>query len=319
MTTSQAILTTTTSPIVLGAMFFGTTIDERTSFALLDRFVERGGTWIDTADCYSFWTSDTGHGGDSERVLGRWLGQRPDVRDRVRIATKVGAEPLWPGSWPDQRSGLSRRSIRDAFEGSLRRLDLDAVDLLWLHAEDRRVRIEETVDALGELVEEGRVRRTGASNHPAWRVERARRHATEHGLLPIDALQLCASYVSPRPGTRPRGHAFGVLNDEQRDYARTHGLEVWSYSPLLRGSYDRPDRHLPEEYDHPATTRRLAVLDGVARELGARPGQVVFAWLLRHGIRPMLGCSTLEQLDLSLDAAALELPDDLLRRLDEPV
>lgn len=319
MDTSQTSLTPTASPVVLGAMFFGTSVDPDTSFALLDRFVERGGVWIDTADCYSFWTSASGHGGDSERVLGRWLAERPDARARVRIATKVGAEPLWPGSWPAQRTGLSRRAVRDAFEGSLRRLGLDSVDLLWLHAEDRRVPIEETAEVLGELVEEGLVRRTGASNHPAWRAERARRHAADRGLVPIDAMQLCASYVSPRPGTRPRGHHFGVLGEEQLDYARTHGLELWSYSPLMRGAYDRPDRDLPAEYDHPATTQRLAVLDEVARKLGAQRGQVVFAWLLRHGIRPMLGCSTLEQLDLAMDAASLELPDDLLDSLDAPV
>jgi aryl-alcohol dehydrogenase-like predicted oxidoreductase len=319
MTSSETIKMTTASPIVLGAMFFGTTLDERTSFALLDRFVERGGVWIDTADCYSFWTSATGHGGDSETVLGRWLAERPDARDRVRIATKVGAEPLWPGSWPDQRTGLSRRAVRDAFEGSLRRLGVDSVELLWLHAEDRRVPIEETAEVLGELVEEGRVRRVGASNHPAWRVERARRHAVHRGLVPIDAVQLCASYVAPRPGTRPRGHHFGVMSEEQLDYARTHGLEMWSYSPLLRGAYDHPDRDLPGEYDHPATTQRLAVLGEVARKLGTQRGQLVFAWLLRHGIRPMLGCSTVEQLDLAMDAATLELPDDLLDHLDAPV
>src|SRR5256885_9053588 len=97
----------TQSPLVLGAMMFGTRIDERTSFALLDRFVERGGGWIDTADCYAFWASDTGLGGDSERVLGRWLAARPGVRERVRIATKLGAEPVGPGSWPERRGGLS--------------------------------------------------------------------------------------------------------------------------------------------------------------------------------------------------------------------
>src|SRR5690606_34809952 len=133
--------------LVLGAMSFGTLVDEDTSFALLDRFVERGGVWIDTADCYSFWSSPTGHGGASEAVLGRWLAARPDAARRVRISTKLGAEPLWPGSWPEHRAGLSARAVRDAFAGSLERLGVDAVDLLWLHQEDRAVPIEETMDA----------------------------------------------------------------------------------------------------------------------------------------------------------------------------
>jgi aryl-alcohol dehydrogenase-like predicted oxidoreductase len=252
-------------------------------------------------------------------VLGRWLAGRPGVRDKVRIATKVGCEPLWPGSWPARSAGLSRRAIREAFEGSLRRLGVDHVDLLWLHREDRQVPLEETVDALGELTADGRVRRVGASNHPAWRMERARRYAADSGTVPLDVLQLCASYLAPRPWTRPKGHRFGVLDDEQLDYAETNGLEVWAYSPLLGGAYDNPAKQIPPEYDHPGTTQRLAALDEVADKLGTGRSEVIFAWLLRHGIRPMLGGSKVDQLDLAMDAALMELPDDALERLDAPV
>jgi len=317
MTTS----TPPTTPLVLGAMMFGTTIDEKTSFALLDRFVERGGVWIDTADCYSFWASESGQGGDSERVIGRWLAARPGVRERVRISTKLGAEPLWAGSWPERRAGLSRRAVLDAFAGSLDRLGVDSVDLLWLHQEDRTVPIEETVDALAELTGQGLARRVGASNHPAWRVERARAHARSIGALPLDALQLNSTYLRIRPGTLPPGvvHPFGVLSDEQLDYARTHGLEVWAYTPLLSGAYDNPEKEIPEVYDHPGTTRRLEALDTVASELGASRGQVVLAWQVARGIRPMLGGSRLEQLDIALDGVRLELSPEQLERLSSPV
>ncbi|HET6301550.1 aldo/keto reductase [Microbacterium sp.] len=317
MTTS----TPPTTPLVLGAMMFGTTIDEKTSFALLDRFVERGGVWIDTADCYSFWASESGQGGDSERVIGRWLAARPGVRERARISTKLGAEPLWAGSWPERRAGLSRRAVLDAFAGSLDRLGVDSVDLLWLHQEDRTVPIEETVDALAELTGQGLARRVGASNHPAWRVERARAHARSIGALPLDALQLNSTYLRIRPGTLPPGvvHPFGVLSDEQLDYARTHGLEVWAYTPLLSGAYDNPEKEIPEVYDHPGTTRRLEALDTVASELGASRGQVVLAWQVARGIRPMLGGSRLEQLDIALDGVRLELSPEQLERLSSPV
>ena len=110
----------TPTPLVLGAMMFGTHIEESTSFALLDRFVEAGGEWIDTADCYSFWASDTGHGGQSETLLGRWLATRPGVRDRVKIATKLGAEPTVVGGWPEQRQGLSAAAVRTALAGQPR-------------------------------------------------------------------------------------------------------------------------------------------------------------------------------------------------------
>nr|WP_296071094.1 aldo/keto reductase [uncultured Actinoplanes sp.] len=302
------------SPLVLGAMMFGTTIDEQTSFALLDRFVERGGVWIDTADCYAFWASDTGRGGDSERLLGRWLAERPGVRERVRIATKLGAEPLEPGSWPQRREGLSPAAVRAAFAGSLDRLGLDRVDMLWLHQEDRSVSIEDTVEAVTGLAAD----RFGVSNHPAWLVERGRAHARAIGARPFDALQLNATYLRPRPGTLPPGvaHRFGVLSDEQADFAAEHGMEVWAYTPLLSGAYDNPAKPIADVYDHPGNAARLKVLDEVAGESGAARGQVVLAWLVSRGIRPMLGGSKLHQLDSALDAVALKLSEDQLRRLD---
>ena len=305
----------TQSPLVLGAMMFGTRIDETTSFALLDRFVERGGVWIDTADCYSFWASHTGLGGDSERLLGRWLAARPGVRDRVLIATKLGAEPVEPGSWPQRREGLSAGAVRAAFAGSLDRLGIDRVDLLWLHQEDRSVSIEETVGALAGLAAD----RFGVSNHPAWLVERGRAHARAIGVPPFDALQLSASYLRPRPGTLPPGvaHRFGMLSDEQADYATENGMDLWAYTPLLSGAYDNPEKQIPEVYDHPGNTARLAQLDAVAAETGAARGQVVLAWLLSRGIRPMLGGSKLDQLDSAFDGVDLKLTPEQLHRLDE--
>ncbi|BCJ47432.1 oxidoreductase [Actinoplanes ianthinogenes] len=301
-------------PLVLGAMMFGTGVDEETSFALLDRFVERGGVWIDTADCYSFWASDTGFGGDSERVLGRWLAARPGVRERVRIATKLGAEPLRPGSWPDGRAGLSPEAVRAAFAGSLERLGVDRVDLLWLHQEDRSTPIEDTVGALAGLAAD----RFGVSNHPAWLVERGRAHARAIGVRPFDAMQLNATYLRPRPGTLPPGvvHRFGVLSDEQADYAAEHGMDLWAYTPLLSGAYDNPAKPIPEVYDHPGNAARLTALDEVAAETRAARGQVVLAWLLSRGIRPMLGGSKVHQLDSAFDGVALELSADQVRRLD---
>ena len=313
----------TTTPLVLGAMMFGTRIDETTSFALLDRFVDRGGEWIDTADCYSFWASDTGRGGQSEAVLGRWLAPRPGVRERVKIATKLGAEPTVVGGWPEHRQGLSAAAVRAAFAGSLERLGVESVDLLWLHQEDRSVPIEETVDAIAELTAAGSVGRVGASNHPAWRIERARRHALDHGVRPIDALQLSTSYLRPRPGTLPPGnvHAFGVLDDEHRDFAAANDIEIWAYTPLLSGAYDNPEKAIPDVFDHQGSERRLAVLDEAATTLGVQRGQVVLAWLAggSPAIRPILGGSKLDQLDSALAGASLHLPEDLRARMDAAV
>ena len=310
----------TNPALVLGAMKFGTEIDEDTSFALLDRFVEAGGVWIDTADCYSFWASESGYGGQSELVLGRWLAARPGMRDRVRLSTKVGAEPMDAADWPASREGLSAGVIRSAFEGSLQRLGTDRVDLLWAHMEDRRVAIEETADALSEVVRSGGAPRVGMSNHPAWRVERARARAIAAGGHPVDAMQLSRSYLVPRPGAQPEGqnHRFGIMSDEQVDFAAENGLDLWAYTPLLSGAYDNAAKPISDTYEHSGTERRLAALDAVASELGVSRGQVVLAWLVggSPSITPILGGSRLEQLDSALQGVALELPPELRGRLD---
>ncbi len=151
--------------VVLGAMDFGTRVDEETSFALLDRYVDRGGIWIDTANCYSFWHDPSGVGGQSEALIGRWLAKRPGMRDRVRISTKVRQQPTIPGRWPESAEGLAAPVIRGAPQESLKRLGTDRVELYWAHAEDRTVELAESVAAFGELVDVGLVDRLGAPNH----------------------------------------------------------------------------------------------------------------------------------------------------------
>ena len=292
--------------LVLGTMYFGTRTDEATSYALLDRYVEAGGRVLDTANCYSFWTSPTGHGGQSEALLGRWLAANPGLRDELVIATKVGVEPTDDGGI----EGLSAPVIERESARSLERLGIDAIDVYWAHGEDRSTDLEETVAAFGALVERGVVRRLGVSNHPTWRVERARGIAERLGVEPWTALQLTTSYVEPRPGAQVPGkdHRFGFVSDETVDYLETHPeLELWVYSPLIQGSFDRADRPFPEAYDHPGTTERLARLNALAGRLGVPASQVVLAWMLAKGWKPIVGVSTVEQLDSALAAARLDI------------
>lgn len=305
------------SDLVLGTMYFGTRTDRDTSFALLDRFVEAGGRWIDTANCYAFWADESGHGGQSEALLGDWLRANPGVRQRVGIATKVGVEPDDSGS----AEGLSAGAVRRGAEASLARLGVDRVDLFWAHARDLGTPIEETVEAMGALVSDGRATRLGLSNHPTWLVERARAHATARGLEPVTALQLSTSYVEPRPGAAVEGkdHRFGWVTEETRDYVEQHPeVEVWAYSPLIQGAFDRADRPFPDAYFHPGTTARLATLAGVAGRLGVAPSVVVLAWLVRTGISPIIGVSSVDQLESALAAGDLALDDEQMGQLDEP-
>ncbi|MEU1188018.1 aldo/keto reductase [Streptomyces sp. NPDC005859] len=306
--------------LALGAMLFGTVQDERRSYELLDRFVDAGGVWIDTADCYSFWADPTGFGGQSETLLGRWLARRPGVRDRVRISTKVGCEPTEAGRFPETAEGLSAGTVRKGIEGSLRRLGTDHVELYWAHKPDPATPLEETVAAFGELVSAGTVGRLGCSNYPVWQIERARRIAGAHGSAGFTAVQQHHTYLQPRPATRPTVvHRFGAVTDEVLHYLEHHpNMALWAYTPLLSGGYTRADKPLPTEYEHPGTTRRLAVLDEIAADTGTNRNRVVLAWLTggNPAATPIVGVSTVQQLEEAVAGVSLELTAEQRERLD---
>ncbi|MFD3732007.1 aldo/keto reductase [Streptomyces sp. NPDC058632] len=308
------------SVLALGAMLFGSVTDEKTSFAVLDRYVEAGGNFIDTSDNYAFWT-DGGQGGQSEELLGRWRRSR-GVGDEIVVATKLGARPLAPGtSYTDNPEGLSAKAIRESAERSRERLGMERLDLLYAHIEDRAVPLRETAEGFAALVAEGTVGMLGASNHAVWRVERARALAAAAGLPGYEVLQYQHSYLRPRadvPGDLfpdgSLGHAGAELLTYLRDEPR---LALVAYSPLLKGAYARPER-LPRDYDHPGTPARLKVLHEVARETGASAGQVVLAWQLGHElpILPLAGVSSVAQLEENLAAVDLELSPEQRARLD---
>ncbi|WBB61756.1 aldo/keto reductase [Streptomyces sp. WMMC500] len=308
-----------TENLALGAMLFGTVVDERRSFEILDRYVEAGGVWIDTADCYAFWEDPSGFGGQSEALLGRWLASRPGVRDRVKISTKVGCEPTAavPGAAAE---GLSAAVVKKGIEGSLRRLGTDHVELFWAHKPDPDTPLEETVSAFAELVAAGTVGRLGCSNHPAWQLERARQIARAGGVAGFTAVQQHHTYLQPRPGTRPTVvHRFGAVTDDVLHYLEHHAdTALWAYTPLLSGRYTRADRPLPAEYDHPGTDRRLAVLDAVAAETGTDRNRVVLAWLTggNPAATAVVGVSTVEQVDEAIAGTSLKLTAEQRERLN---
>ncbi|PPA58272.1 aldo/keto reductase [Micromonospora chalcea] len=308
------------SVLSLGAMLFGTATDEATSFAILDRYVEAGGTFIDTSDNYAFWQNG-GQGGESEELLGRWRRSR-GVGDEVVIATKLGARPLAPGtSYVDNPEGLSAKVIRESAERSRERLGLDRIDLLYAHIEDHTVALRETVEGFAELVAEGTVGLLGASNHRAWRVERARALAAAAGLPGYEVLQYHRSYLPRRldvPSELDRDGDVVWVGPDLLSYLRAEPqLTLVAYSPLLKGAYVRPER-LGEEYAVPATPARLEALRAVAAETGATVNQVVLAWLMGGDIPsiPLVGFSSVAQLEESLGAVDLELTPEQRTRLD---
>jgi aryl-alcohol dehydrogenase-like predicted oxidoreductase len=299
------------SQLCLGTMYFGYRTDEPTSLAILDRFLEGGGNFLDTANNYGQWHGDPG---ESERVIGRWRRSR-GIGDEVVLATKVGARTLVPGDpSPAHWQGLGARTIREDAETSLRQLGTERLDLYYAHIDDRSTPLEETVDALAGLAEAGKVGLLGASNHATWRIERARAIAGAAGRPAYACVQQEHSYLLPDPDPGQ----LNLVTEELIDYATAEGLTLLAYSPLLKGVYARPHQAPPPAYDHPTNQARMAVLREVAAELGATPTQVVLAWLMggRPPMIPVVGASTVAQLEEQLGAVDLHLDEEARKRLD---
>jgi aryl-alcohol dehydrogenase-like predicted oxidoreductase len=310
------------STLALGTMLHGTAVDEETSFAILDRYVAAGGTFLDTANNYSLWAG--GHGRDSEDVLGRWLASR-DARDEVRLATKLGAaqkdrsKPL-SSTPPTNYQGLGADVIRREAQESLRHLGVEKIDLLYGHVDDLDTPLAETVGAFGKLQAEGVVGLTGISNVATWRVVEARAEAERQGVPGYSVVQENFSYIYPPPVPSRQDWA----NADLLDYAASTGvdgrprLSVVAYSPVHQGAFARDDKPLYGGTDRPGSRARIAELRQVAHELGATPSQVALAWLLGGDwpVVPLIGPSSVAQLDELLDAAELDLSADVRERLD---
>jgi aryl-alcohol dehydrogenase-like predicted oxidoreductase len=315
------------SRMALGCMIMGTRTPEDEAFRILDRYVELGGDFLDTANCYAWWLREGSQGGESEELLGRWLGRSRGARDRVFLATKGSAmvrEPAFTADggpdWSAVRfEGAGAETLRRNLDDSLRRLGTDHVDLYYVHVDDRSTPLEETLGALAELVEAGKTRYIGWSNVHTWRLERIRQLCAQHGWPAPVALQQQYSYLRPRPAE----DTPSIVSHEQLDYLREHpDLTLVAYSPILQGLYDDPAKRQGEimgSFAGSDADARLAVVDKVAAETGARPTQVVLAWLLARPaprIIPLIGPRTLEQFETAAAALDVTLSEDQLERLD---
>ncbi|MFJ3957188.1 aldo/keto reductase [Arthrobacter sp. NPDC090010] len=294
-------------------MHFGTRVSVSDSHRLLDAAIECGVTQWDTANNYSFWASN-GTGDESELTLGAWFSAHPGARDHVTIATKVGARPS-PGSRSlDSVLGLSAPSIRSQVEGSLRRLRLDHVDLLYAHIDDHTVPLEETIEALQGEVLRGTARAIGCSNISAGRLRSALQVSDDGPRYSV--VQNRFSYL-----TRPQGSDLGrqvVLDGDCAETARSHRMSIVGYSPLLEGAYTRGDREFPRPYRHAQHRKQLASLAQASAATGLDPGQIVLAWMTQRTVPviPVIGASTAEQIKTAVAALQMRLPDEIVTRLD---
>ena len=291
--------------LAFGGNVFGWTADESTSFQLLDAFVDSGFNLIDTADVYSTWV--TGHkGGESETIIGKWL-KKSGKREKVVIATKVG-KPMGT-----ERKGLSAEYIRQAAEGSLRRLETDYIDLYQSHEDDPATPLEETLSAFGQLVKEGKVRAIGASNYTGARFS--------------EALQVSRSRALPCYETlQPEYNLYAreKFESDLLPVAQREAVGVIPYfslaSGFLTGKY-RSEQDLAKsargqgikKYLNDRGLRILAALDQVAKTHGATPAQVALAWLIAQPtiVAPLVSATSVAQWRELVPASTLKLtPSD---------
>lgn len=299
------------SPLCLGGNVFGWGADEAASHAVLDAYVDGGGNFIDTANVYSAWVEGNS-GGESEEIIGRWLGSRRDA-DEIIVATKVGM------AGAGLAEGLSREQIRRGAEESLARLGTDRIALYYAHQDDPATPLTETLSAFGELISEGLVGAIAASNYRAPRLAEALSVSEREGLPRFEALQ-------PHYNLIERDDYEG--GPEQ--LCREQGLGVTPYFSLARGFLTgkyRPGRPTPDSPRAQGVIRSfmnargeavLSELDAVAEAHDASPAQVSIAWLMqREGITaPIASATRVEQVEDLLGAVAIELTSDEFRALD---
>ncbi len=297
------------SALCLGVLYYGNRIGRDISYHLLDRYVDAGGSFFDTANIYSFWL-DGFQGGESETVLGQWMVDRKN-RSSMFVASKLGF------AYQDVEMGLRADQIEAECEKSLRRLQTDVIDLYYAHVDDRTTPLEETMEAFDRLVQAGKVRYIGASNFLAWRLEKARMISRAGGWAEYCCIQQRHSYLRPKPGA-----GFGAQinsNDDLLDYVDSEGVTLLAYSPLLSGAYTREDRDFPEQYLGPDSDARLAALHAVTGEMGATANQIVYAWMIQSTppVIPLMAASNDAQMTENLGALDVNLSEAQMTRLNE--
>ena len=297
------------APLMFGGNVFGWTADEATSFSILDAFVDAGLDFIDTADVYSAWAPGN-HGGESEAIIGKWF-QRSGKRDRIVLATKVSKHP--------QRKGLSAANIQAAVEDSLRRLQTDYIDIYFSHDDDTATPLAETLGAYQRLIEAGKVRVIGASNHSGARVEEALALSRQYGLPEYQVLQ---------PEYNLYDRAGYETDLEPVALAYQLGVVVyWSlasgfFSGKYRSKEDLADKargSRVEKYLNERGLRILGALDRVAARHASTPASVALAWLIARPsvTAPIASATSLRQLESLVAAVHLTLTGSDIRELDD--
>ncbi len=295
------------SRLCLGTMNFGPQTSEEDSHAIMDRALELGINFFDTANVYGWELGE----GVTEQIIGRWLAQDGGRRDRIVLATKVYGKM---GNGPNER-GLSAYHIRKACEESLRRLQTDHIDLYQMHHVDRNAPWEEIWQAMEQLVREGKVLYVGSSNFAGWHIAHAQAAAEERHFMGLVSEQSLYN-LNAR-----------TIELEVIPACRHYGLGLIPWSPLggglLAGAAQKEaeGRRASERIQKKIDEHRsqLESYEALCASIGEEPVNVALAWLLHNPIvtAPIIGPRTMEQLEGSLQALEIALSDETLQRLDE--
>lgn len=308
--TPWTIGTTPALPLMLGGNVFGWTADRAASFAVLDRFVDAGGTLLDTADCYANWAPGNS-GGESERMIGDWL-TTTGRRDALTIATKVGLLDGPAGK------GLKPARIIEAAEDSLRRLKVDVIDIYFAHIDDADTPLEESLAAFDALVRQGKVRMLGASNFTAERLTEALRIAETNGFQKFQVIQ-------PKYNIAIRTVYEGAL----QQLAVDRGLAVVPFFGLgggyLTGKYrsaadiaGTPREIWLRPYLDGNGPAALAAMDAIAAETGLSLADIAMAWVREKAgiLAPIASATSLAQMDALIAGCNVRLTPAQIERLD---
>jgi aryl-alcohol dehydrogenase-like predicted oxidoreductase len=298
------------APLMLGTNVFGWNVDEATSFAILDTFVDAGFNAIDTANSYSRWVP--GHkGGESETVIGNWL-KRGGKRDKVVVATKVG-EDMGAGR------SLKRADILREAEASLRRLQIDCIDLLQTHFDDEVTPPEETMAAYAQLIAQGKARAIGASNMSVARLTASLTASKKLGIPRYESLQPLYNLYDRKPFETDyapicRQENIGVITY----YSLAAGFLTGKYRSAADAAKSSVRGGRVKQYLDERGLRILNSLDAVAAAHAATPAQVALAWLMARPCvtAPIVSATSLAQLGEILKSAQLKLTGDGIATLD---
>lgn len=302
------------SNLCLGTMNFGWKTSEEESFKIMDRALELGINFFDTADVYG-WEEQHGY---TEEIIGRWIAQGGGRRDAVVLATKVYNPVDRKENLPEVNSdgrSLSAYKIRKHCEGSLKRLQTDRIDLYQMHHIDHSCPWDETWQSFDTLVKQGKVVYVGSSNFAGWDIATACQEASKRGILGLVSEQSIYNLDNR------------MLELEVIPACRHYGLGLIPWSPLagglLGGALQKHNegRRSDEESVKQIENKRdqLEKYETLCKEIGHPPAEVALAWLLHNPVvtAPIIGPRTMEQLESAVRACSIELDDETLKKLDK--